>query len=275
MALRWFAPETVEDQILREYISVTESIDSVPAQNLTVSHGERCLRCGGGPQTLRAKLVVCVDCNQPWVGEELFVFRERRSAKERTMRTDIAENRTIALVDRWRKVRSLIEVRPRCTERYWCYVLLAWSAHVHHLIGNEYNASHWGMQRHPEFKWSPERVRVAITYGRGVVRRRWLTEVRRVKKMEKGNDNELIGPSEAASMFGLTGVKGIRWAQRAIAAGRIEERVNLSFGERLPRWKAPRRAWKAFLDTCRVVDTAADARGEALSRQTQQTRQTG
>lgn len=239
------------DEILSRYLTLFSELNSVPALDLVLASSSKCVSCGLGSRVKKPgsrRKFACSNCEADWIGNEFRVLL--RGEVDRTTKKGNTETRIVAIVDRWREVRPLVEPAPTgCRRDQWNYVLLCWSALLDKSIGTATNVSRLLRALRPNLLNSVFEVSNAIVLGRTVVKER-------VRIKNGGGDivtaeTELLGASEAADLLGLPSPNGRRQTLRYMKQNLVKGVMDTGTQER-QRLKAPRWAWLAFQASRRV-----------------------
>ena len=175
-----------------------------------------------------------------WRGVD--VFLSRHEVDEGSVQRGRTEDHMINLVEKYRRVRDLFEVRPpRCSTELWRNVLLTWALYLQY---GELNRVGVVLRQ-----YDSTTMRL-IVYGRRIIGRRYRRARRAALEGRSAtmgdSGEELVGPEEGARILGLRGPAGKRRARRLLQKGLIEGAINVSAGLIRAHWMAPRASWEAF-----------------------------
>lgn len=241
--LRSFEPI---DNVLLRYLAFSKELASVPALDLILASSRMCVYCGVGERSKKPDgegLFRCSNCGATWYRDSEFGVILRGEIDRATKKSN-TETRIVAIVDRWRAVRPLIEPVPSgCSNEQWQYTLLCWSALLDQNVGTFLNVARLLRAFRPELPNSVFEISKAVGYGRETVRRR--IEIERHGGFIVSAETELLGASEAAELLGLPPPNGRRQALRYMERNLVEGVIDVGASDRR-RLKAPRWAWLRF-----------------------------
>jgi hypothetical protein len=175
------------DSLAAAFFAGREALESVRALDLRLMQAELCALCGGGPSTrmigryVRSKVdpsqrlaewhEVCASCGKPWAPEPWGERCVLRGEIQVTPRTDAVEDALHHRLERWRKLRAVVEPRPRAWGIHeWINTLALWRGWLHPSGGSYEVVSAAARERGNEI--SADQLGRLLRGARGVVHQR-------------------------------------------------------------------------------------------------------